>query len=133
MEVTGIEVSTIDCIGSDKELIEQLQKQLAASQIREAKLRGALEKLVRFNSSNEYTEVLSTYISNGREALFQPADDTAIRELISKAGEVMRKRCIAISQNEMDDQYVDSDPWYSARACRDSIREIPSITLEDLK
>ena len=59
--------------------------------------------------------------------------DRELLELAAKAGEVMRKRCIAISQNEMDEQYVDSDPWYSARACRDSIREIPSITLEDLK
>ena len=58
--------------------------------------------------------------------------DRELLELVAKAGEVMRKRCIAISQNEMDEQYVDSDPWYSARACRDSIREIPSITLEDL-
>ena len=59
--------------------------------------------------------------------------DRELLELAAKAGEVMRKRCIAISQNEMDEQFVDSDPWYSARSCRDSICEIYSITLEDLK
>ena len=58
--------------------------------------------------------------------------DAALRELITKAGEVMRERCIGVSQDEMDEQFVDSDPWYSARSCRDSIRALPDVTLDDL-
>jgi len=64
-------------LDSERAANEELTEQLAASQAREAKLREAMEKLVRFNSSNEYTEVLSAYIANGRKALSQPTDDTA--------------------------------------------------------
>ena len=34
-----------------------------------------------------------------------------------------RQACAAICQDEMDEQYIDSDGWYAARACRDRINE----------
>ena len=65
--------------------------------------------------------------------LLDKSDTTALESMIAKAGEVMRERCIDNAQDEMDEQFIDSDPWYAARSCRDTIRDIPTITLNDLK
>lgn len=127
-------------VAEQRDKAQAKARELAASQAREAKLREALEKLVRFNSSNEYTEVLSAYIANGRKALSQPTDDTALREMIQKAGEVMRGKTI----NELETYRipVGNSPsgelaceWtYDAlKEIRDEIRTLPVVTLDDLK
>lgn len=127
--------------------IEQLHEQLAASLLREVKLREALQEgadQLRLTNDNlrkgMSKSIQRLQASSNRdalaimmEALSQPSDDTALHEMIHKAGEVMRWRCIVVSQDEMDEQFVGSDPWYSARSCRDSIRALSGVTLDDLK
>jgi hypothetical protein len=73
-------------------------------------------------------------------SISQPADDTALREMIKKAGEVMRGKTI----NELETYRipVGNSPagelaceWtYDALMdIRDEIRDLPVVTLEDLK
>ena len=33
------------------------------------------------------------------------------------------ERAAEVCQDEMDDQFLDSDTWHAARSCRDAIRE----------
>ena len=82
-------------------LRKELDESRAASQAREAKLREALvlsnkaleaiasEMTVgdRYTNAGEY---LIDSLIPSREALSQPTDDTALRDMITKAGEVMR-------------------------------------------
>ena len=106
---------------------KDLEEQLAASQAREQVLREALE-----NHSGNYklSKDECKHIDSLLDASF---DTTTLEAMIQKAGEVMRERCVGTAQDEMDEQYIDSDTWYAARACRDAIRTLPGVTMEDLK
>ena len=105
--------------------IESLRQQLAASQAREQQLLEAIDDYF-----NQYPSMMKGYIL---DAINQPTDTTALETMIAKAGEVMRERCSDSAQAEMDEQYIDSSPWYAARACREAIMDIPCVTLEDLQ
>lgn len=115
------------------------QQQLAASQAREAQLREALEDANDFveRHSNRWDGINGkhpyTVFESSRKALALPQDTIALEAMIAEAGEVMRERCSDSAHAEMDEQYTDSSPWYAARACREAIRDIPCVTLEDLQ
>lgn len=103
-------------VAEQREKARALACELAASQAREAKLRLALNDIPLGYLPKEDPVVVAA-----RAALHQPADDTALSELITKAGEVMRERCVK-ELNRLD-------YWYSAMA----IRQLPDVTLDDLK
>lgn len=85
------------------------------------------------------TELMAASLIIGLQAenanLVKQRDDLLAerKQLVAKAGEAMRERCADEAQTEMDEQYIDSDPWYAARSCREAIRTLPGVTLEDLK
>ena len=97
--------------------LNEVRRQLAASQAREEKLREALH--MAESALDECRDYPVTY-TEVVEALCIPADDTALRDLIQKAGEVMRERCRF------------SVP-FGQIAIREAIRELPGVTLKDLK
>lgn len=96
-----------------------LRRQLAESQAREAKLREALSIAV----------VGGDYLASEREQfdklLATKPDDTALRELIAKAGEVMRERCA----DECEAAASDDNKYDIAL----KIRTLHGVTLEDLQ
>ena len=101
----------------DEKSISELKSQLLESQAREAKLREALE------SYKWQIEGGLICVPNGsiNEALDTPPDATALNELIAKAGEVMRERCVCAVRG-----YVH---WGQTTK---QIRALPDVTLEDL-
>ena len=142
------------------DLIEQLQEQLAASQAREAKLREAL-KMARSEAVGWYDEARNfnehrhkhpDWLLSIDAALSQPTDDTALRELIQKAGEVMRERCAKHLENNaqaLAEDYGSDDlgglSFGSGTAAdlrmdafngwmedAEAIRTLPAVTLDDL-
>jgi chromosome segregation ATPase len=114
--------------------IERLNKNLlwsmqctAESEAREAKLREALE-----NHSGNYklTKAECAEIN----AVIQQAEsqnDTALREYVAKAGEVMRQRC-ADRSIYMEREYPITGQLYESNVSV-AIRALPGVTLEDLK
>lgn len=102
--------------------IEDMAKQLAASQAREVRLREAMEDML---SEWIYISVGWDRVQNKtQEALAMPQDTSALEAMIAKAGEVMRERCVGM----MPDLTV-ADLAHVRRA----IRALPGVTLEDLK
>ncbi len=118
-----------------KNTAKLLDEQLAASQAREQQLREAVRQNQEWHENyDEYGGYPESELAEVNEkALAIPADTTALEAMLAKAGEVMRERCSDSAQTEMDEQYIDSSPWYAARACREAIRDIPCVTLEDLQ
>lgn len=114
-----------------KNTAKLLDEKLAASQAREMQLRDVLHKLACLGNGERYGTSDGNRIA--QEALALPSGTTALSAMIAKACEVMRERCSDSAQTEMDEQYIDSSPWYAARACREAIRDIPCVTLEDLQ
>ena len=63
-------------------------------------------------------------------ALSIQPDTSALEAVVKKAGEVMREECITVAGPE--DSY--QDDWIRAKAdACDAIRNLPAVTLEDLK
>ena len=100
--------------------IERLNKNLlwsmqctAESEAREVKLREALEAVSTAKERGFCIGYAKGYVD---KILVLPADDTALREMIAKAGEVMRLRC-------------ERESWLMTPV----IRTLPGVTLEDLK
>lgn len=111
--------------------IEDMAKQLAASQAREVQLREALEDANDFveRHSNRWDGINGkhpcTVVESSRKALALPQDTSALEAMIAKAGEVMRERCA---------NYVESDGCPPVRnEAGKSIRALPCVTLEDLQ
>lgn len=119
------------------ELIERLEKaendaadykaQLSESQAEIARLRKSIDYIGSLNSA----EKLSIEITRVcRYELAAPSDATALNELIDKAGEVMRERCLF----EIDPKnYTNDFAQGVVYGCCDEIRALPGVTLEDLK
>lgn len=111
-------------------LRKELDESRAASQAREAKLREALvlsnkaleaiasEMTVgdRYTNAGEY---LIDSLIPSREALSQPTDDTALRDMITKAGEVMRQRNV-------------DKAFLNGFDINDVIWALPGVTLDDV-
>ena len=114
---------------------ESLRQQLAASQAREVQLREAVRQNHEWhNNYDEYGGYPESELCEvNTEALALPQDTTALGAMIAKAGEVMRERCSDSAQTEMDGQNLGSAHWHAARVCREAIRDIPCVTLEDLQ
>lgn len=106
-----------------------LDRKLVINQLRNRQLREAMEQEINYHSMQAGPKIC--LISNKLSPL--PQDTTALEALIAKAGEVMRGRCSGSAQAEMDEQYIDSPPWYAVEACRDAISALPGVTLGDLK
>lgn len=104
--------------------IEELRKQLAASQAREQQLREALENARGAlayckGGGRDNPNLMESTCWHGLAAIDRVsrlADTTALEVMIAKAGEVMRERC-------------ERESWLRAPV----LRSIPSVTLEDLK
>lgn len=60
-------------------------------------------------------------------------DNTTLREMIAKAGEVAAEWSASACQHVIDSGEYDGHQQYAAAACRDAIIALPSVTLEDLK
>lgn len=99
---------------------------------REAKLREALDAVQQVANGSEG---IAGWHMNGdiaswdsilpevEQALALPADDTALREMIEKAGEVMRERCAKFVKQNI----------YSNQTDIEAIRALPGVTLENLQ
>lgn len=98
-------------IGKQTEaVVRALQSEIAASQLREQRLRQKLENYkILCQDEDHYSHYLDAL-----DALALPADTSALEALIARAGEVMRERCIEV---------IDCD----------AIRALSGVTLEDLK
>ena len=101
------------------------ETELAASQAREVQLLDELFAVL--------VQEMSSYKARLKVEEFKSDETSALQDMIVKSGEVMRKRCFDSVQAEMDNQYIDSPPWYVMEACRDAISNLPCVTLEDLK
>lgn len=92
--------------------------QLAESQAREAKLRNIAEEM-----SVQYSGTARAYY----EAIISaPPDATALNELITKAGEVMRVKC----RRELLGKSIQLD---TIHIITNAIHALPGVTMEDLK
>ena len=109
--------------------IERLNKNLlwsmqctAESDLRAVKLRGFLDSIVPYRAYNgdDWPSKIA------QEALALPSDDAALREMIAKAGEVMRERCVAAMG-------ADKGPLCGTKYATDAIRALPGVTMEDLQ
>ena len=108
--------------------LNEMQDQLAASQAREVTLRASFDQLLQATEvSNVTTSTLEVVC---RRARMLPTDDTALREMIVKAGEVMRERCVVVLQGITDEYY---DEEVSATWLEKDIIALPGVTLEDLQ
>ena len=102
----------------------ELNVRLAASQAREQQLlkrvastTALLEAVCAVNPDS----VCAKYeLGENQKTINCPSDKTELETLISKAGEVMREKCVYAAVNQL---------WET----EDSIRSIPTITLKDLK
>ena len=118
-----------------EKLLHRQAETISASQAREQQLREAVRQNQEWHENyDEYGGYPESELAEvNEEALSLPQDTSALEAMIAKAGEVMRERCFDSVQAEMDEQYIDSPPWYVAEACRDTISTLPGVTLEDLK
>jgi len=113
-------------VAEQREKARALACELVASQAREAKLRETLEESKDFfdrevGSSHLFRRLT---IKDIEEALSQPTDDTALREMIQKAGEVMRESVV--------EQCVARGLMSRYGAFVKEIRAMPCVTLDDL-
>jgi hypothetical protein len=97
-----------------KQALGQLKQQLVESQAVNVKLRDHIMLALEFCDLPAFS-----IAENLENALAIPSDTTALNELITKAGEVMRERCLSLREAHL----VRSE----------EIRAIPGVTLEDLK
>lgn len=74
----------------------------------------------------------STAVDGDTNILTMPTDDTALREMIAKAGEVMREGCDS-KVTTMRLAYHREDCSLYAGNVAEAIRTLPGVTLEDLK
>ena len=105
---------------------KRLLQQLAASQAREVQLREAARELRGL--ANHFDNMRIANVAN--EALAIPRDTTALEDMVAKAGEVMRERCLSATNQ---DNYTNDDDKHVVIGCNIEIRAIPGVTLEDLK
>ena len=91
------------------DMIEKLAALMLAAQAREAKLIEAMNLYF-----DQYPHMTKGYII---DAIAQPTDNTALREMVAQAGEVMRERTLS-----------GTTALFANR-----IRLLPAITLDDLK
>ena len=76
--------------------IESLKQQLAAQELANEKLRQAMTTFVSRVDNGEVRSY-ATY-NQFKELLATPSDTVALNELITKAGEVMRERCLSLRE-----------------------------------
>lgn len=99
---------------------ETLRQQLAESQAREAKLRTLVPAFRPSYGAVGTRDIDVARLITAYDAVMDlKTDDTTLRQIITKAGEVMRKRAI----EECRRGYVSSH----------EIRDLPVVTLEDLQ
>lgn len=138
-------------------------EQLAASQAREQQLREALKSVrsiiveganAGFNChAGDWANRLFSSQPITFDAIAHPTDTSALQDLIAKAGEVMRVRCVeyllsdrkALNENKAvwaanpmlapDDGFVLNweESAASSEAHAEVVRALPGVTLEDLK
>jgi hypothetical protein len=118
---------TSDCNNEFARAIEAaILKKIAASQAREQQLREALawasDNLTR-GATSEF-EADDECTCPACKALYIPTDDTALREMIAKAGEVMRERCVQEWIVALQTPGVTVD---------EAIRALPGVTMEDIQ
>lgn len=72
-------------------------------------------------------EAFEKYVEEGEYLSLDrdPSGEYCDRETQSawEAWQAATERAEEVCQNEMDEQYIDSDAWYATRYCRDAIRE----------
>ena len=100
---------------------KRLRQQLAASQAREALLRGQILCMIDRWWPFVHKELFASDTARelyreASDSIQPPYDTTALEAMIAKAGEVMRERC-------------ERESWLMAPV----LRSIPGVTLEDLK
>lgn len=112
-------------------------QKLAAEQAKNVRLREALQFLIAtkelkesVGKTPEYEQMRIIAWVKATVALSSPSDTSALEAIVKKAGEKMRENCITAAGPE--DSY--QDDWIRAKvdAC-DAIRDLPAVTLEDLK
>lgn len=113
----------------------EARQQLVESQALVTRLREALDAVQQVANRSE--GIAGWHLNGGiaswdsilpevDEALALPSDNTALREMIAKAGEVMRERCVAAMG-------ADKGPLCGTKYATDAIRALPGVTLEDLQ
>jgi len=115
-------------LSSDAQALDHWQR-LASSQAREQQLREALETCKKKQIIYECrpAQNYKTYDSDKVDAaLAIPQDTSALQSMIAKAGEVMRGSC----ENHANYYRRNSSV---AQAIYEEIRNLPAITLDDMK
>lgn len=108
-----------------------LETQLAASQLREQRLREASEKLLASMSGTLAESVFAFQMLILKESLRgQPTDTSALEAVVQRAGEVMRERCLS----EIDPKYYTHGLLKEVvEGCCGDLRALPGVTMEDLR
>lgn len=118
--------------------IESLRQQLHAakvmladSQLREQRLMDTLSGIadrafdVLKQAPSQYYQGLKNIMERACAAKAPPQDPSELEAMIAKAGEVMRERVF----KEVRTHYL----WTSADKAHETIRLLPSVTMEDLR
>lgn len=118
-------------LDSEREANALLTEQLAAYQLREQKLRAAINSMAGETTSHyDRLEI-------ARKALSLPQDTSALESLIEKAGEVMRARCVAACGELETPSRKQTDvarSWITGTLdSAEAVKAQPNIKLEDLK
>lgn len=107
-----------------------LRQQLAAEQANNVRLRKFLSSfrddvLFRIGSRSMYRNlVVEPYYERIKTILATPSDTSGLESYVVKAGEKMRDRCINVAWNNEPDCNGPIEM---------GIRDLPAVTLEDLK
>lgn len=113
-EILALRAANKECV----EYFNEAQKDLAASQAREQRLRDHIALALEFCDMPAFS-----IAENLANALALPQDISALEAMVAKAGEVMRD--MMIERWNFGGEF--------ASGVRGSIRALPKITLEDLK
>lgn len=120
-----------------------LRQQLAAEQAKNVKLRELVEHFALIDLGRSLLPGdFGLWVLRARKAIATPSDTSALEAIVKKAGEVMRElaenACKAYDEKietMRDNEYQAELAGRQAGAarCASAIRDLPAVTLEDLK
>ena len=106
--------------------VQDYKAQLAESQARENKLLEALESVLK---EVKYKPSRHELIEHCEDLIDTPSDATVLNELIAKAGEVMREQFL----RKFNLSGLGSADVIRPCDVMNAIRDLPGVTMEDLK
>lgn len=104
------------------------QRQLAAEQANNVRLREALHYSLGAWHYDGVSDEHGSIFKEANDRCDAPSDTSALEAVVKKAGEVMRERCIEYCETRHTELL---EP--EIREVVEVIRDLPAVTLEDLK